>query len=337
MTVSRDDVVGHFTARASRYDRSSAWCTDDALAEMIVRLARPGPGDRVLDVACGTGLVSRAFKGRVGRVVGLDITADMAEQARSHLDELVIAPAEKMPFNSGSFDIVFSRQGVQFMDLPDAIAEMARVTRPGGRIVIVNLCAYGPEDREEYFEILRLRNPVRRHFFLPDDLGRLLTDVGCDPVTEERYVSVEDVDVGSTTARSRSRAARRSARCIARRRRSSSGCTRSARSTAGSSTTCCSSARWGFACERGGSGRRGRLGGRGWRDGGAPAPLDRPWPDDDRHANFKAEVQLYGKLDPLVTIRGCPATSASRWGRSRGTFWRAGRPAAAAGCWSWAR
>lgn len=197
MTVSRDDVVGHFTARASRYDRSSAWCTDDALAEMIVRLARPGPGDRVLDVACGTGLVSRAFKGRVGRVVGLDITADMAEQARSHLDELVIAPAEKMPFDSGFFDIVVSRQGVQFMDLPDAIAEMARVTRPGGRIVIVNLCAYGPEDREEYFEILRLRNPVRRHFFLPDDLGRLLTDAGCDPVTEERYVSVEDVDVWS--------------------------------------------------------------------------------------------------------------------------------------------
>lgn len=195
--TSRADVVRHFTARAGRYDRSSAWCTDDALAELIVKLAGPEPGDQVLDVACGTGLVSRHFTGRVARVVGLDITTDMADQARRHVDDLVIAPAETMPFPDDRFDIVVCRQGVQFMELPAAVREMARVTRPGGRIVLVNLCAYGPADRDEYFEILRLRNPVRRHFFLPDDLTGLLRDAGCDPVTAERYVSVEDVDVWS--------------------------------------------------------------------------------------------------------------------------------------------
>jgi SAM-dependent methyltransferase len=197
MTISRADVVDHFTARADRYDRSSSWCTDDTLAELIVGLARPRPSDEVLDVACGTGLVSRHFGGRVERVVGLDITNDMAEQAREHVDELVIAPAEAMPFPDASFDVVVSRQGIQFMELPAAVREMARVTRPGGRIVLVNLCAYGPEDSDEYFEILRLRNPVRRHFFLPDELTRLLRDAGCDPVTAERHVSVEDVDVWS--------------------------------------------------------------------------------------------------------------------------------------------
>jgi SAM-dependent methyltransferase len=198
MNISRADVVDHFTARAGGYDRSSAWCTDDTLAELIVRLARPEPSDQVLDVACGTGLVSRHFGGgRVGRVVGVDITNDMAEQARKHVDELVIAPAEAMPFPDASFDVVVSRQGIQFMELPAAVREMARVTRPGGRIVLVNLCAYGPEDRDEYFEILRLRNPVRRHFFLPDELTGLLREAGCDPVTAERYVSAEDVDVWS--------------------------------------------------------------------------------------------------------------------------------------------
>jgi SAM-dependent methyltransferase len=198
MTISRADVVDHFTARADRYDRSSSWCTDDELAELIVRLAQPEPSGQVLDVACGTGLVSRHFGGgRAGRVVGLDITTDMADQAKQHVDELVIAPAEDMPFPDATFDAVVSRQGIQFMELPAAIEEMVRVTRPGGRIVLVNLCAYGPEDRDEYYEILRLRNPVRRHFFLPDELTGLLRDAGCDPVTAERHVSVEDVDVWS--------------------------------------------------------------------------------------------------------------------------------------------
>ncbi|MFE7318748.1 class I SAM-dependent methyltransferase [Streptomyces sp. NPDC057555] len=197
MTISRDDVIGHFSARADRYDRSSSWCTDDALADLTVELAQPTPQDRVLDVACGTGLVALRFRERAASVVGIDITSDMADQARKHLDDLVIAPAEAMPFPDDSFDIVVSRQGIQFMDLPDAVQEMVRVTRPGGRIVLLNLCAYGPADREEYFEVLRLRNPVRRHFFLPEDVPALLRDAGCDPVTHQRYVSVEDVDVWS--------------------------------------------------------------------------------------------------------------------------------------------
>ncbi|WP_223166593.1 class I SAM-dependent methyltransferase [Nonomuraea sp. SYSU D8015] len=197
MPISQNDVIRHFSARAATYDASSSWCTDDVLGSRILAHANPGPDDRVLDVACGTGLVSRLFKGRVARVIGADITADMAAQAEPHLDELVITPAESMPFPDDAFDIVVCRQGLQFMTLPDAAAEMARVTKPGGRIVLVNLCAYGPEDRDEYFEILRLRNPVRRHFFLPEDLEALLTGVGCDSVVTERYISVEDVDVWS--------------------------------------------------------------------------------------------------------------------------------------------
>ena len=197
MTISRDDVVGHFSARADRYDRSSSWCTDDELAALTVQLAAPEPTDRVLDVACGTGLVSRHFKDRVDHITGMDITTGMADQARKHVDELVIAPAEAMPFPDDSFDIVVSRQGIQFMELPAAVREMARVTRPGGRIVLVHLCAYGTADRDEYFEVLRLRNPVRRHFFLPDDVPALLREVGCEQVTATRYVSVEDVDVWS--------------------------------------------------------------------------------------------------------------------------------------------
>ncbi|WP_404954577.1 class I SAM-dependent methyltransferase [Streptomyces sp. 147326] len=197
MTISQDDVTGHFSARAATYDRSSSWCTDEELGRLVLDATGPRGSDRVLDVACGTGLVSRLFSGRVAEVVGVDITPEMAEQAKPHLDRLVIAPAEHLPFEDDEFDIVVCRQGIQFMDLPEAVAEMVRVVRPGGSVVVVNLCAYGADDREEYFEVLRLRNPVRRHFFLPEDLRTVLHDAGCSEIELRRYVSVEDVDVWS--------------------------------------------------------------------------------------------------------------------------------------------
>ncbi|WNV84996.1 methyltransferase domain-containing protein [Umezawaea sp. Da 62-37] len=197
MNAEAQSVVDHFSARAGKYDRSSSWCTDDKLGDLVLRSARPRPADRVLDVACGTGLVSRLFAGRVAEVVGVDLTEAMAVQARPHLSRLHIGRAEALPFDDGEFDVVVCRQGIQFMDLPDAVREMARVTRPGGRVVLVDLCAYGEEDRDEYFEVLRLRNPVRRHFFLPTHPARLLESQGCDPVESHRYISVEDVDVWS--------------------------------------------------------------------------------------------------------------------------------------------
>jgi DNA gyrase subunit B len=197
MTAESNDVIGHFSARAATYDQSGGWCTDQALGEMILAAAQPRATDHVLDVACGTGLVSSLFHGRCARTVGVDITKDMAEQAEQHLDELVITPAESLPFEPDSFDIVVCRQGIQFMTLPDAVREMVRVTKPGGRIVLVNLCAYGPSDRDEYFEVLRLRNPVRRHFFLPEDLAQLLTDAGCAPVALTRFATTENVDAWS--------------------------------------------------------------------------------------------------------------------------------------------
>jgi SAM-dependent methyltransferase len=156
-----------------------------------------GSSDEVLDVACGTGLVSRWFKGKVARVVGVDMTPAMFEQARPHVDELVVGVGEDLPFEDNRFGLTYSRQGIQFMDDGAAVREMVRVTRPGGAICLIHLCAYGELDKDEYFEVLRLRNPVRRNFYLRGDLERLLQDAGCEAVAVHDHISPEDVDVWS--------------------------------------------------------------------------------------------------------------------------------------------
>ena len=83
-TLDHGDVVHHFTARAEIYDRSSHWCTSEDLMEKVVACAAPEPHHHLLDLACGTGLVTRAFSGRVSRLVGLDLTPAWRHRRRPH-------------------------------------------------------------------------------------------------------------------------------------------------------------------------------------------------------------------------------------------------------------
>jgi ubiquinone/menaquinone biosynthesis C-methylase UbiE len=102
-------------------------------------------GERVLDVACGTGFVGRFAAhsvGTEGRVVGVDLNASMIEAARiaSHQDaattiEWQTADAAALPFDNGVFDVALCQQGVQFFpDRLQALCEMRRVLRLGGRL-----------------------------------------------------------------------------------------------------------------------------------------------------------------------------------------------------------
>jgi len=197
LEISRDQVQQHFTARAATYDGSSFWCTDQAILERIrVLLALTG-SERMLDVAVGTGLVSRHLKPHVGHITGLDINEAMVEQAADAVHELVISPGETMPFDDESFDLIVCRQGIQFMKLEAVLAEMVRVLKPGGRMLSIDLAAYGADDRDEYFEILRLRNPARRNFFARGDVARAFEAAGCSKAVANEHISVEDVDVWS--------------------------------------------------------------------------------------------------------------------------------------------
>ena len=115
-------------------------------AEYLVEFAAPGPGEQVLDVACGTGIVARRAAVRVGSggtVVGLDLNEGMLGVARKVSSDVRPAiewqqgDASDMPLADRAFDVVFCQQGLQFFpDRPAALVEMHRVLVQNGRLVL---------------------------------------------------------------------------------------------------------------------------------------------------------------------------------------------------------
>ncbi len=104
----------------------------------LLELARLAPGQQLLDVACGTGVVAREARRRAAEVVGVDINPGMLAQARSLDPEIEWrqADAHALPFEDGSFDAVLCQFGLMFFgDRPRALAEMRRVARPGAPVV----------------------------------------------------------------------------------------------------------------------------------------------------------------------------------------------------------
>jgi len=110
-------------------------------AAQLVKYAEVRAGDRVLDVACGTGVVAITAARKGARVTALDLTPALLERARenSRIAGVEVdwreGDVEKLPFEDGAFDVVLSQFGHIFAPRPDvAIAEMLRVLKPGGTI-----------------------------------------------------------------------------------------------------------------------------------------------------------------------------------------------------------
>lgn len=131
---------------AEAYERYAVPAWSRALAEQLVELASPGRGERVLDAACGTGIVARLAAERVGErgaVCGLDLNDGMLEVARAASAE-VFPPIEwrqgdaaAMPLPDAAFDLVLCQQGLQFFPDPEAaLREVHRVLVPGGRLAL---------------------------------------------------------------------------------------------------------------------------------------------------------------------------------------------------------
>jgi ubiquinone/menaquinone biosynthesis C-methylase UbiE len=126
---------------------TAGWAAD------LVRRVELRPGERVLDVACGTGVIAREAArgvGSAGRVAAVDVNEGMLDVARSLPEppgaavEWRLGSALDLPFDAAAFDVVVCQLGLQFFpDRPVALREMRRVLADGGRL---GLNVYGPID-----------------------------------------------------------------------------------------------------------------------------------------------------------------------------------------------
>jgi ubiquinone/menaquinone biosynthesis C-methylase UbiE len=115
-----------------------------SVADHLVRVARIRAGERVLDIACGTGNTAVMARARGAAVTGLDLTPELLAVARQRAaeegyDDITWqeGDAENLPFPDGAFDVVVSSCGLMFApDQQQVAAEVARVTRRGGRVAI---------------------------------------------------------------------------------------------------------------------------------------------------------------------------------------------------------
>jgi ubiquinone/menaquinone biosynthesis C-methylase UbiE len=166
-------VQAQFGATAQAYS-ASAGHSDQTALKTLVTLAAPRPADTVLDIATGAGHTAIAFAPHVQQVVAYDLTEAMLLEtaknaAQRGLTNVVTkqGPAEKLPFPDAAFDIVTVRLASHhFADNSAAVREMARVTKLGGKVVVVD--NYSSEDESldtqlHNIEKLRDASHVRAH------------------------------------------------------------------------------------------------------------------------------------------------------------------------------
>ena len=145
------------------------------------------PGDRVLDVACGPGNFSRAFADAGGRVVGLDASRTMLEQAVREANppnvRYVRGDAAALPFPDAGFDAVCCFAALYFIEQPlRAIDEIVRVLAPGGRVALLASVVRGPVPASAADAVVRRATGTR--MFGRDELTRALAERGLTDVQQ---------------------------------------------------------------------------------------------------------------------------------------------------------
>jgi demethylmenaquinone methyltransferase / 2-methoxy-6-polyprenyl-1,4-benzoquinol methylase len=179
-----------FAGLPRHYDRAGAVLSfgqDPRWRRALVEALAPHPGDRVLDVATGTGMVAEALVRRWGcRVVGLDQSPAMLQraQARAAADpqlrdriELVEGTAEELPFKTGEFDGLSFTYLLRYVDDPGAtLRELARVVKPGGRIAAIEFGVPSGIARPAWWLYTRVGLPTLGRLVSRDwwDVGRFL-------------------------------------------------------------------------------------------------------------------------------------------------------------------
>lgn len=214
MTTPEQRAREIFGQRASFYSSSQAH-TDPQVLARVVALTQPQKHHAVLDIGTGTGHTAFALASRVANVTGIDLTPEMLSEAeglraaRGHSNvRFCVADIHRLPHPDGAFPRVTCRRAAHhFSDIEQAVAEMARVLAPGGRLVIDDRSVPDDDFVDACMNDLdRLHDPSHVRQYRPGEWCRLLEGAGLvvdtvSPYTQHRPLSSLTRDVPAANVR----------------------------------------------------------------------------------------------------------------------------------------
>lgn len=187
----QDKIVDQFTRQAIPFTRIPGHL--DAI-QTLITMSAVGDADTVLDVACGPGIVACEFARHAREVTGIDITPAMIEQAERRQREhgLVnmawcVGDVLPLPYPDDAFSTVITRYSFHhFLQPRLVLAEMIRVCRPGGRVLVADV-AMPPEKGEAYDGLEVMRDPSHTHALTTVEFAELFLGSGLSDCRQSAY------------------------------------------------------------------------------------------------------------------------------------------------------
>jgi ubiquinone/menaquinone biosynthesis C-methylase UbiE len=193
-------ILDQFTRQAEGFAQAKTTHNEEMLERMI-QAAQCSPEDVTLDVACGPGVVVCAFARVARHATGIDLTPAMLDQARKTQTTQGLSNVSwdtgdvtRLPYRDGQFDVVTCRYAFHHLTDPlTVLREMARVCRPGGRVVVAD-CTPRADCAEAYDTVEILRDPSHTRALPVAELAALFSAAGLPAPAVESLRLPDDLD-----------------------------------------------------------------------------------------------------------------------------------------------
>jgi|GEM_PF-1650395 len=138
-TAAMNDNIQFYAEISKTYDLMNYVVYSQRLSRKIIELARIKDGDAVLDLACGTGWLSKRLAGRNAKIHGVDVTPLMLTKAKKRIDgDFLLGIAEALPYRRESFDAILCNMAFSHFEYQGAAGEIYRTLKPKGRFVVTD-------------------------------------------------------------------------------------------------------------------------------------------------------------------------------------------------------
>lgn len=197
-----ETIISQFTKQAIPFTQLSQHSNQYGL-ELMIKLSQPKQKDTVLDIACGSGIISCEFAKIVSHVIGLDLTPAMIEQAKvlqqeKQLEniEWKIGDVSNLLFDDNSFSIVVTRYSFHHLIEPQkALEEMKRVCIPGGKVVVIDVTP-DKDNVDLYNYVEKLRDTSHNKALTLTELENMMENTGLVDLKTEHHnleMSLEEI------------------------------------------------------------------------------------------------------------------------------------------------